>query len=77
MSEHHTEHLEPLLDTKQVSELIGRAESTLEKDRGRGGPNTLPFIKLNKQIRYRPSDVRDWIKHNVRRSTSDPGPDAA
>jgi predicted DNA-binding transcriptional regulator AlpA len=61
--------LEPLLSVAQVAKLTGRAVSTLEKDRLTGsGPR---YVKLGRQVRYRPADVRAWLSGRVRRSTSD------
>jgi len=51
--------LEPLLNVAQVSELTGRAVSTLEKDRLTGyGP---PYLKLGRLVRYRRRDVEAWL----------------
>ena len=61
--------LEPLLNVAQVSELTGRAVSTLEKDRLIGsGPR---YVKLGRLVRYRPSDVQAWLADRVRQSTSE------
>lgn len=51
---------EPLLDQKEVSTIIKKSESFLEKARwvGHGGPK---FLKIGKSVRYRPSDVREFI----------------
>jgi hypothetical protein len=51
--------IEQLLDQKAVSGIVGRAESTLEKDRtlGRG----IKFIRIGRLVRYRPSDVREYL----------------
>jgi predicted DNA-binding transcriptional regulator AlpA len=67
--------LEPLLSVAQVAKLTGRAVSTLEKDRLTGyGPR---YVKLGRQVRYRPADVRAWLSERVRRSTSDTGGEGA
>lgn len=61
--------LEPLLNVAQVSELTGRAVSTLEKDRLTGdGP---PYLKLGRLVRYRRRDVEAWLSECTRRSTSE------
>ena len=59
--------MEKLLTDREVSVLLGRARSTLQKDRvaGRG----IPFVRIGAQIRYRPSDVR--AAQRVFRSTSE------
>jgi predicted DNA-binding transcriptional regulator AlpA len=61
--------LEDLLTVTQVSEIIGRSVSTLEKDRLEGGGP--PYVKMGRLVRYRPADVRAWLSERVRRSTSE------
>lgn len=48
-----------LLTESQVSTILGRAPSTLQKDRcyGRG----LPYIKTGQQVRYRVGDIVEYI----------------
>jgi len=65
--------MQKLLNEKQVSELTGRAVTTLQKDRLKG--TGLRWVRLGRLVRYRPEDVEAWIKDNLRHSTSDPGPD--
>lgn len=51
--------MDPLLDDFKVSALIGRARSTLQKDRVTGeGP---PFVRVGRLVRYRQSDVESWL----------------
>jgi predicted DNA-binding transcriptional regulator AlpA len=63
------EPLERLLDERQVSQLIGRAIPTLQKDRIRG--TGIRYLKLGRLVRYRPVDVDQWLSERIRRSTSD------
>jgi predicted DNA-binding transcriptional regulator AlpA len=50
---------ERLLTDRELSTLIGRARSSLQKDRvvGRG----VPFVRVGGQIRYRQSDVERYL----------------
>jgi predicted DNA-binding transcriptional regulator AlpA len=58
------------LRTKEVSQLLGISNSTLEKHRCHGtGPK---YSKLGRRIIYAPGDVNEWIKRNARHSTSGP-----
>lgn len=59
--------LEPLLDEVEFSRITGRSVASARRDRllGRG----CPHIKLGALVRYRPSDVRDYIERN-RKSTA-------
>ena len=71
LARHEKALLDPLLTVAQVSEIIGRSISTLEKDRLEG--NGPPYVKMGQLVRYRPADVRAYLAERVRRSTSDPG----
>lgn len=51
--------MEKLLTEKEVSQLIGRALQTLRNDRFKG--KGLPYIKINRQVKYRPTDVEEYI----------------
>ena len=50
-----------LLTDVDVARITGRARKTLQKDRLRGGGDCIPFIKLGRLVRYRQSDVADFI----------------
>ena len=61
------------LDTRQTSDRFGLAPGTLANWRLAGkGP---PYLKIGRTVRYRVSDLIDWMEANTRSSTSDPGPD--
>ena len=58
-----------LLATREVAHLLGISHKTLERMRMEGtGPK---FIKVGRSVRYRLSDVQEWIEQNVRQSTSE------
>jgi predicted DNA-binding transcriptional regulator AlpA len=62
-----------LLTDRQVSEITGRARSTLQKDRLAGGG--IPYVYVGRLVRYRLSDVDAYIVSlPTCRSTSDPAP---
>ncbi len=65
-----------LLTTPQAAEFLGLSPRTLDAWRCRksDGPR---FVKLGHRVCYRPADLEVWIETNLRRSTSDPGPEAA
>jgi hypothetical protein len=61
--------LEHLLTEIEVSHLLGRAFTILQKDRLHGdGP---PYIKLGRLVRYSPSTVQKYIDERTRQSTSE------
>ena len=63
---------DPLLTDADVARLTGRARKTLQKDRLRGGAESIPFIRLGRLVRYRLSDVQRFIAQRpALRSTSD------
>ena len=51
--------LEPLLDDRAVERVTGRARSTLQKDRVTG--TGIPFIRIGRLVRYRQSDVEQYL----------------
>lgn len=55
---------EPLIDTRTLAEWLGVSEHTIRKWIGKGPEaNMLPrTLRINGQIRFRRSDVRDWIE---------------
>ena len=64
--------LDPLLSDREVSEIIGRARSTIQKDRVLGKP-AIPFVRIGRLVRYRQSDVVAYLDALPRRcSTSEP-----
>jgi len=64
--------LNNLLDERDLSQVLGRAVSSIQKDRLRGGG--VPFIRVGRQIRYRRSDLDQWLAARpVHSSTSDTG----
>lgn len=58
-----------LMKPYEVSEIIGKPETTLTSDRfeGRG----LPFVKVGRLVRYRKQDVLDYINANTFNSTAE------
>jgi len=61
---------EMLLNTKQVAAIIGLSPVTLEHLRLKGGG--INFIKIGRTVRYRKSDVENWMAaQQTFRSTSD------
>lgn len=58
-----------LLTNSQTAELLGLKPNTLEIWRVEGrGPT---FIKIGRSVRYRESDVVQWIEEQACTSTSD------
>lgn len=59
-----------LLSDREVSQITGRARSTLQKDRITG--TGIPFIRLGRLVRYRATEVHAFIAAlPSRRSTSE------
>ncbi len=60
---------ETLLFESDVSDLLKLSISWVQKARGQGtGPK---FIKVGGAVRYRLSDVQEYLEERVRKSTSD------
>jgi len=59
----------PLFNTKQAADYLGVSKAFLERDRWAGA--RIPFIKVgSRTVRYRLSDLNDYIEKQVRLSTS-------
>jgi predicted DNA-binding transcriptional regulator AlpA len=64
--------MEHLLSDRELSRVTGRSVSTLQKDRLKG--EGVPFVRIGRLVRYRPSDVETWLAtRRTFRSTSDTG----
>lgn len=60
---------EALFSQKEIANVLGISCAKLERDRWSGGG--IPYLKLGGFIRYRKSNVLNWIKkHEVLNSTS-------
>jgi predicted DNA-binding transcriptional regulator AlpA len=58
-----------LLNSQEAAELCRLSPRTMERMRVSGeGP---PYVKLNRRVAYRPTDLDAWITSRVRTSTSD------
>lgn len=61
--------LKQLLNTKEAAQYRGISKAFLERDRWAGA--RVPFIKIgSRAVRYRLSDLNDYIEKQVRFSTS-------
>lgn len=64
--------MERLLSQDDVAELLAIAPRSLESWRLRGGGPR--YVRVGRLVRYRHTDVSDWLAARERASTSDPGP---
>lgn len=53
-----------LLTQKELVEITGLSSAFFEQARHKGN-STLVFIKIGRAVRYRMSDVQNWIESNV------------
>jgi len=63
-----------IIRTSEAAELLGLRVSTLEAWRCRGGGPV--FLKLGKAVRYRKSDLENFMDARLRRNTSEGEPAA-
>jgi len=61
-----------LMTEKEAAALLAVSVSKLQKDRVKGGG--LKYISYGKCVRYRKSDIIEFIEMNTRNSTSDKRP---
>lgn len=60
--------MKEFLDTREVAELTGLSQSTLEKWRLRN--DRIPYIKAGRVVRYSVAEVRTWMHARRVLSTS-------
>ena len=65
------QEFDSLLSDKDLERITGRSRSSWQKDRLTGGG--IPFIRVGRLVRYRLSDVEEWLRSRTLRSTSDSG----
>jgi len=58
-----------LIDSQETAEILGISKSALEVWRTTGRYK-LPFIKVGRNVRYRRSDVLEWLDSRTRASGS-------
>jgi excisionase family DNA binding protein len=62
-----------LIPQGAVAQRLGISERTLERKRCDGtGPR---FVKCGRAVRYRESDIEEWLESQTVRSTSEAGAD--
>jgi len=61
-------YLDELLTEVEAAQVRNQSVRTLQAERLRGG---CPYVKLGRSVRYRRGDLLEFIKSNVRTSTSD------
>ncbi len=66
---------EGLVNEHEAARLLGLSEKTLRRWRWAGKPPR--FLKIGSAVRYEPSELSAVIAASRRKSTSDPGPEAA
>jgi hypothetical protein len=60
--------LEPLLDEEPAAEILGVVPGTLSVWRSTGRYD-LPYVKIGRSVKYRPSDLRAFIERRTRTHT--------
>jgi excisionase family DNA binding protein len=57
-------YLNKLISAGEAADILGLKESTLAQFRWRGDKR-LPWVKLGKSIRYKLSDIEEFIERNT------------
>ena len=70
----HVSH-DQLMTETEAARLLGLKVATLRRWRWGGKPPR--FLKIGGAVRYDPADLEAFIEQSRRRSTSDPGQEAA
>lgn len=64
---------ERLLDEKEVAYLLGISVRFLQTDRS-SKVHQVPYFRVGSRIRYRVSEVREWLERHAVRATGDDAP---
>jgi predicted DNA-binding transcriptional regulator AlpA len=62
---------EQLLTEKDAAPIVGMSVAWLQRKRWEGGGP--PYVKYDRAVRYRESDLLTWIEAQICRNTSDQG----
>jgi len=54
-------HIEKLLNVQEVAEILQLSPHTIYKYTSK---KQIPFIKVNKNLLFRESDIQDWLDNN-------------
>ena len=57
--------IERLLNTKEVSEILGITVKSLANSRYTGIGIQVPYVKMGKSVRYKESDLKKYIEDNT------------
>ncbi len=60
-----------VLTEKDAAPILGMSVAWLQRKRWEGGGP--PYVKFDRAVRYRESDLNAWIKSHLCRNTSDQG----
>ena len=69
MTKHPTNQFDVLMTPEQTAKQLGLGVSTLARWRLEG--IGCRFAKLGRSVRYRQSDIDDWLENQTRQSTSE------
>ena len=58
-----------LLNEQQTAIFLGMSISWVQRTRWEGGGP--PYVKINHAVRYRQSDLEQWVENRLQNSTSD------
>lgn len=60
-----------IIDTAELARRTATGTTTWAKRRMLGHPHTPPYVKLGRSVRYRWSDVEEWLSTRQIQSTSE------
>lgn len=63
--------LSSYINESEASKMTGMSIAWFQRDRWQGGG--IPFVKMERAVRYKVSDLIDFMESRKRRSTSDQG----
>lgn len=59
------------IDTNELAKRTGTSEISWARRRVQGGDKTPKYLKIGRSVKYRWSDVEEWLEKQARNSTSE------
>lgn len=56
--------IEPLLDMEQAAALMSTTVRLMKNKTRKGAKNPIPYIKVGREKKFRPSELREWQDRN-------------
>ena len=67
--------MSPLWSVKDLAEYLGVPEKTIYSHTGAGATDPFPAYRVGKHLRFKPSEIAEWLESHRVRTSDDWNPD--